>query len=67
MPCPQVDRYQKQLAPQAAALEGMTAQLAAQDKELMGGMSALVALKRQVRGGERGGAVLCWRAAVLLC
>jgi hypothetical protein len=49
-PCPQVESYQKQLAPQAAKLQEMSAQLAAQDTELVGGISTLVALRRQVSG-----------------
>jgi hypothetical protein len=45
-----VESYQKQLAPQAAKLQELSAQLSAQDTELVGGMSTLVALRRQVGG-----------------
>ena len=45
-----MESYQKQLAPQAAKLQELSAQLSAQDTELVGGMSTLVALRRQVGG-----------------
>jgi hypothetical protein len=53
-----VESFQKQLAPQQARLQEMGSQLLAQDQELVGGMSALVALRRQVSGRAAGWAAL---------
>lgn len=59
---PQVESYQKQLAPQAAAVQAMSTQLQAQDGELLDGMSAVVALRRQV--GEKEAAVAALKREV---